>query len=346
MPASAEISTQIPATAWLIFGGVVVVSLAADLFGHRSGRSLSRRAAIIWSLAWIAVALLFGGWVAWALGRDPAEDFLTAWLIEKSLSIDNLFVFLVIFDRLRIAPADQHRVLFWGIIGAFVTRAMFIASGAALLSAWHGAVYVLGAFLVFTGVKTARDQGDEGGGGEGKVLSFVRRHFRFTSRADGHSFFVVEGGRRVATPLMAALVVIEVTDVLFAIDSIPAVFSVTSQPFIVYSSNVFAILGMRALYLVLADLLSGLKYLRYGLSGILVLAGAKMLASAFIRIPHVVSLLAIVLVLTASIVPSVVERRRRRRRDDRPGAGPPPSGGHLTGTAACSGSGRQGQGAV
>jgi TerC family integral membrane protein len=345
MPASAEVSTPIPATAWLIFGGVVAVSLAADLFGHRGGRSLSRRAAIVWSLAWIAVALLFGGWVAWALGRDSAEDFLTAWLIEKSLSIDNLFVFLVIFDRLRIAPADQHRVLFWGIIGAFVTRAAFIASGAALLSAWHGAVYVLGAFLVFTGVKTAREHGDEGGGGEGKVLSFVRRHFRFTSRSDGHSFFVVEGGRRVATPLMAALVVIEVTDVLFAIDSIPAVFSVTSQPFIVYSSNVFAILGMRALYLVLADLLSGLKYLRYGLSGILILAGSKMLASAFIRIPHVVSLLAIVLVLTASIVPSVVERRRRQRRDGRPGAGPPPAH-DLTGATPRSGSGRQGVRAV
>jgi tellurite resistance protein TerC len=346
MLASVEVSTQIPATAWLIFGAVVAASLAADLFGHRGGRSLSRRAAIVWSLAWIAVALLFGGWVAWALGRDQAEDFLTAWLIEKSLSIDNLFVFLVIFDRLRIAPSDQHRVLFWGIIGAFVTRAAFIASGAALLSAWHGAVYVLGAFLVFTGVKAAREHGDEAGG-EGKILSFVRRHFRFTSRADGHSFFVVEGGRRVATPLMAALVVIEVTDVLFAIDSIPAVFSVTSQPFIVYSSNVFAILGMRALYLVLADLLSGLKYLRYGLSGILVLAGAKMLASAFIRIPHVVSLLAIVLVLTASIVPSVVERRRRHRREGRPGAGPPPPPGRdRTETTPRSGSGREGVRAV
>jgi tellurite resistance protein TerC len=334
-------SAEIPYTAWLIFGGVVAVSLAADLFGHRHGRSLSRRAALLWTLVWISVALLFGGWVAWALGRDSAEDFLTAWLIEKSLSIDNLFVFLVIFDRLRIQPSDQHRVLFWGIIGAFVTRAVFIASGAALLSAWHGAVYVLGTFLVFTGVKTARDLGaDEG---DGKVLSFVRKHFRFTSRVDGHSFFIVEGGRRVATPLMAALVVIEVTDVLFAIDSIPAVFSVTSQPLIVYSSNVFAILGMRALYLVLADLLSGLKYLRYGLSGILVLAGAKMLASAFVQIPHVASLLAIVLVLTASIVPSIVERRRRRRRDE---GGPPAPGVRVTGTAACSGTGRQGEGAV
>jgi tellurite resistance protein TerC len=313
---------EIPYSAWLIFGGVVAVSLAADLLGHRGGRSLSRRAAIVWSLVWISVALLFGGWVALSLGRGSAEDFLTAWLIEKSLSIDNLFVFIVIFDRLRIPSPDQHRVLFWGIIGAFATRAVFIASGAALLSAWHGAVYVLGAFLIYTGLKTAREHASDEG--DGKVLSFVRRHFRFTSRTEGHRFVVVENGRRVATPLLAALVVIEITDVLFAIDSIPAVFSVTSEPFIVYSSNVFAILGMRALYLVLADLLSGLKYLRYGLGGILVLAGAKMLASAYVQIPHIVSLLAIVVVLTASIVPSVVERRRRRRRDD--GAGAPPVG--------------------
>ncbi len=310
---------DIPPSAWLIFGGVVVASLAADLFGHRGGRSLSRRAAIAWSLVWVTVALLFGGWVAVSLGRDSAEDFLTAWLIEKSLSVDNLFVFLIIFDRLRIPSSDQHRVLFWGIIGAFVTRAVFIASGSALLSAWHGAVYVLGAFLIYTGVKTAREHADDEG--EGKVLSFVRRRFRFTSRTAGHRFFIVENGRRVATPLFAALAVIEITDILFAIDSIPAVFSVTSEPFIVYSSNVFAILGMRALYLVLADLLSDLKYLRYGLSGILVMAGAKMLASGYVHIPHVWSLLAIVVILTASIVPSVVERRRRRRRDQ--GGAPP-----------------------
>ncbi len=178
---------DIPFTAWLVLGGVVVASLAADLLGHRGGRSLSRAAAAVWCLIWIAVALLFGGWVAWSFGRDSAEDFFTAWVIEKSLSIDNLLVFLIIFDRLRIPKAEQHRVLFWGILGAFVTRALFIASGSALLSAWHGAVYVLGAFLIYTGIKTMSDQ-DEG---EGKILSFVQRHLRFTPRGDGHRFFVV-----------------------------------------------------------------------------------------------------------------------------------------------------------
>jgi tellurite resistance protein TerC len=311
-------SAEIPYSAWLVFAGVVAVSLAADLFGHRGGRSLSRRAAAVWTVVWVSVALLFGGWVALALGRDSAEDFVTAWLIEKSLSVDNLFVFLVVFGNLRIPQADQHRVLFWGILGAFVTRAAFIASGAALLAAWHGAVYALGAFLVFTGIKALRASGSEG---EGRILSFVKRHLRVTSRTDTGRFFVVEGGRRVATPLLLALVVIEVTDVFFAIDSIPAVFSVSSEPFIVYSSNVFAILGMRALYLVLADLLADLKYLRYGLSAILVMAGAKMLVSPWLHVPHVVSLLAIVMALTAAIVPSLVARTRARR------GGPPASPG-------------------
>ena len=219
-----------------------------------------------------------------SLGRDSAEDFLTAWLIEKSLSIDNLFVFLVIFDRLRIPTSEQHRVLFWGILGAFVTRALFIASGSALLSAWHGAVYVLGRVPDLHG---RQDDERPRTKGEGKILSFVRRHLPLHStQGTGIGSSSSRTGAALATPLMLALIVIEITDMLFAIDSIPAVFSVTSEPFIVYSSNVFAILGMRALYLVLADLLSGLKYLRYGLSAILVLAGAKMLASRFIHIPH------------------------------------------------------------
>jgi tellurite resistance protein TerC len=318
-------SAEIPFSAWLVFAGVVAVSLAADLFGHRGGRSLSRRAASVWTVVWVSVALLFGGWVAVALGRDSAEDFVTAWLIEKSLSVDNLFVFLLVFGNLRVPQADQHRVLFWGILGALVTRAAFIASGAALLAAWHGAVYVLGAFLVFSGVKALRASGGESDG-EGKVLSFVKRHLRVTSRTDTGRFFVVENGRRVATPLLLALVVIEATDVFFAIDSIPAVFSVSSEPFIVYSSNVFAILGMRALYLVMADLLADLRYLRYGLSAVLVMAGAKMLASPWVHVPHAVSLLAIVVALTAAIVPSLVDRRRRRRgvrpTDERGGAPP------------------------
>ena len=286
----------------------MAVSLAADLFGHRGGRSLSRRAAIVWSLVWISVALLFGGWVALSLGRDSAEDFLTAWLIEKSLSIDNLFVFLVIFDRLRIAPSDQHRVLFWGIIGAFVTRAAFIASGAALLSAWHGAVYVLGAFLIYTGWKTARDHGERRRGREGPLL---RRGAIFASPREptgtaSSSSKTAAASRRRCWPRSSSSR--SPTSSSRSTRFRPCSRSPRSR------SSSTAPTSSRSSGCARSTSCSpicsrGSKYLRYGLGGILVLAGAKMLASAYVQIPHVVSLLAIVLVLTASIVPSVVERR-------------------------------------
>lgn len=306
----------VPMVAWLVLAGVMLVGVAVDLLAHRDERGQGRKAAMLWSVAWIALALAFGGWIAATLGREAAEDYLTAYLVEKSLSIDNLFIFLVIFSRLRIPKAEQHRVLQWGILGAFVTRAVFIACGAALLSAWHGVVYVLGASLVYTGIKTAREQASDGdghGAGEGRILPFIRRHLRVTPRLDGHRFFSVEGGRRVATPLFLALIVIELTDVLFAVDSIPAVFAVSEEPFIVYASNVFAVMGLRALYLVLAELLADLKYLRYGLAAILIFAGGKMLTSHVLHLPHLASLVVVVGILLAAIVPSLVARRRSAR---------------------------------
>lgn len=318
MGARSGIPLEVPFWAWLVLGGTVLLSLLVDLLAHRGDRGLGRRWAITWSIGWIALALAFGAWVALQFGQVPAQEYLTAYLIEKSLSIDNLFIFLVVFSRLRVPEGEQHRVLLWGIIGAFATRAVFIMSGTKLLSAWHGMLYVLGAFLIYTGIKTATEHPD--GSSEGKVLPFLRRHFPFTPRFHGHRFIVREGGRLVATPLLMALIVIEITDVLFAIDSIPAVFAISLDPFIVYSSNVFAILGMRALYLVLADLLSDLKYLRYGLGAILVFAGAKMLTSKLLSIPHVLSLLIVVSILVAAIVPSVVARRRKARRNVAAGA--------------------------
>jgi len=298
---------------WLVLAGVIAASLVIDLVGHRGDHGQGRLRAIYWSAAWISLAVAFGVWVALQFGREAGEDYFTAFLVEKSLSVDNLFVFIVIFRRLKIPDNEQHRVLLWGIIGAFVTRGIFIASGAAVLSAWHGIVYVLGAFLIYTGIKTASEKPDLDAHDEGKVLPFLRRHIPFTQNLHGHRFIVVEAGRRVATPLLLALVVIEVSDVLFAVDSIPAVFSITEEPFIVYSSNVFAMLGLRALYLVLADLLADLKYLRYGLGAILCFAGLKMLTSDLFHLPHIVSLLTIALILVASIVPSVVAKRRARR---------------------------------
>ncbi|WP_438008446.1 TerC/Alx family metal homeostasis membrane protein [Sorangium sp. So ce321] len=306
-------SLDVPFWAWLVLGGVVLLSLLVDLVGHRGEHGLGRRQAILWSCAWVALAVAFGGWIAFEFGRAAAVNYATAYLIEKSLSVDNLFLFLVIFARLSIPQTEQHRVLLWGILGAFATRAAFIGGGTALLEAWHGVVYVLGAFLIFTGVKTAREPSEAAG--ESKMLRFLQRHLPLTPRLHGHRFFVVESGRRLATPLLLALIVIELTDVLFAVDSIPAVFAITGEPFIVYSSNVFAILGMRALYLVLQDLLTGLAYLRFGLAAILIFAGTKMLGSQLFHVPHAVSLLVIFFILVASIVPSVVSKRRRARAE-------------------------------
>ena len=302
---------HVPLWAWLVFAVVVVVSLAADLFAHRGNRALGRRQGIIWSAAFIAVSLVFAGFVGVAFGGGVALEFLTAYLVEKSLSVDNLFVFLVIFGRLRIPKTEQHRVLFWGILGAFVTRAAFIVAGTAMLERWHFTVYVLGAFLLFTGLKTLRAH-PEADVKEGWVLPFLRRHLPFTSRTDGHRFTIVEHGKRMGTPLLLALIAIEVTDVLFAVDSIAAVLAISSSRFIVFTSNVFAILGLRALYLVLADLVSNLRYLHYGLGGILMFVGAKMVTSTLIHIPHWASLLVTVAILTAAVVPSLLSRRRER----------------------------------
>lgn len=299
---------DVPAWAWLLFAGIVVASLVLDLWVHRGGRGLSRKQAIVWSVAWISVALVFSAGLGLKFGTNAAIEFVTAYAIEKSLSVDNLFLFIVIFGRLRIPEAEQHRVLFWGILGAFATRAAFIAAGTALLATWHPVVYVLGAFLLYTGIKTAREHVD--GGGEGRILPFLRRHLPLTPRLEGHSFFVVENGRRLGTPLLLALLVIEATDVVFALDSIPAALAVSESPFIIYSSNVFAVLGLRALYLVIAHALIGLRYLRYGLGGILAFAGLKMLTSKFVAVPHVVSLLVIVALMLGAIIPSVIARRR------------------------------------
>jgi tellurite resistance protein TerC len=299
---------EVTGWAWLLFAAIVIVSLAADLWVHRGGRSLSRRRAIAWSVAWVGLALLFAAGVALWFGKDSALEFITAYAIEKSLSLDNLFLFIVIFDRLGIPEAEQHRVLFWGILGAFATRAAFIAAGTALLAAWHPVVYVLGAFLLYTGIKTALERPDAER--EGRILPFLRRRLPLTSRLSGHRFFTVEDGRRVGTPLLLALLAIEFTDVVFAVDSIPAALAVSRAPFIVYSSNVFAVLGLRALYLVIAHALIGLRYLRFGLGGILAFAGCKMLFGDLVPISHAVSLLVIFSCMTVAVVASLVARRR------------------------------------
>jgi len=283
--------TTVPLAMWISFGVIVAVSLVVDLVTHRGEHGTSRRAAITWSVIWIASALAFAVWVGVRLGRSQAEDFLTAYLLEKSLSVDNLFVFLLVFSRLKMKPSEQHHVLTWGILGALVFRGIFIAAGSAALARWHEAVYVLGALLIVMGIKTAIAHDGEPDK-DSAIMTFVRDRLRL------HSTFLI------------AVITIEITDILFAIDSVPAVFAISSDPFIVYTSNVFAILGLRALYLVLADLLRKLRYMHIGLSAILVFAGAKMLLSSVVHLPHIVSLAVIAAIMTITIVASAVRSRR------------------------------------
>lgn len=313
-------SLEVPLWVWFVFGAIVLVSLTLDLVTHRGGHGLSRKSAIVWSIIWIATALAFAVWVGMTFGAGPANDFVSAYLMEKSLSVDNLFVFMVLFSRLRIPEEEQHRVLYWGILGALIARAVFIASGAALLARWHDVVYLLGIFLIYTAYKTLRSR--ESPAAESRVFSFLRRHLRLATTFEGHKFFTIENGRRVGTPLLLALLTIEASDILFAMDSVPAVFAISEDPFIVYSSNVFAILGMRALYLVLRDLLRDLHYLRYGLAAILAFAGTKMLLSDIVHVPHALSLGLIVTILAAAIIPSVrLARRQARAREAAAAAG-------------------------
>jgi tellurite resistance protein TerC len=299
----------IPAWAWGLLAGVMLLLISIDLFAHRGDHIDSRRRALAWSVLWIAAAVGFGVFVAAYFGAVVAEQYFAAYLLEKSLSVDNLFLFVVVFAALGIPPAEQRRVLTWGIIGALVTRGLFIALGAAALQRWHEITYVFGAILVVTAWKMLR----ETHGTSQRLLPWLERHLPWTKERAGHHFIVRRDGRWVATPLLVALLAIELTDVVFAIDSIPAAFAVSEEPFVIYSSNVFAVLGLRALYVVLVGAIAELRHLRYGLSAVLAFAGGKMLAAPWIVISPIASVGVISLILGAAVTTSVVASRRERR---------------------------------
>jgi tellurite resistance protein TerC len=299
----------VPAWAWGLLAGVMLLLISIDLFAHRGDHQDSRRRALVWSILWIAAAVVFGVFVAAYFGAAVAEQYFAAYLLEKSLSVDNLFLFVVVFAALGIPPAEQRRVLTWGIVGALVTRGVFIGLGAAALHRWHEITYVFGAILVVTAWKMLR----ESDGTSQRLLPWLERHLPWTKERAGHHFLVRRNGRWLATPLLLALVAIELTDVVFALDSIPAAFAVSEQPFVIYSSNVFAVLGLRALYIVLVGAIAELRYLRYGLSAVLAFAGAKMLAASWIVIAPLVSVGVITLVIGAAVVASVIATRRERR---------------------------------
>ena len=298
---------------WLILAAVIGAMLALDLLVlHRDPRPVSFREAARWSAVWIALALGFGAYVTLSRGSDAGGEYLAGYLIELSLSVDNVFVFVLIFTAFSVPTAYQHRLLFWGILGAIVFRAAFIAAGTAILAAAHWFIYLLGIMLVVTGFRLARSRGHAVDPEKNPVLRLFRRLIPMTDAYRGGAFLVREGGRRLATPLLAVLVAIETTDIMFALDSIPAVFAVTTDPFIVFSSNLFAILGLRSLYFLLAGLLDRFVYLKLGLAALLVFAGAKILVGSVYKIPIALSLVVIVSILGAAIVASLLSTHPRR----------------------------------
>ena len=298
---------------WGGFTLFVLGMLALDLgVFNRKAHVVRPREAAAWSAAWVSLAALFGVGVFFLMGRQAALEFAAGYLVEEALSVDNLFVFILLFSYFKVPPHLQHRVLFWGILGALVMRAAMIAAGAVLIERFHWIVYVFGAFLVFTGLRMAFQRESHIDPEHNPVLRLVRRLVPVTSTFRGQKFFVREadgaGGpvRLYATPLFVVLALVETTDVVFAVDSIPAIFGVTRDPFLVYTSNVFAILGLRSLFFLLSGIITKFHFLRFGLSAVLAFVGVKMLVSGVMHIPIGVSLGVIALLLGSSIVASII----------------------------------------
>ena len=315
--------------AWAVFVAFILAMLTLDLLVfHRLPHEVSVREAAVWSAIWIAMGLGFAGLIfAWA-GPTASGEYLAGYLIEKSLSVDNIFVFALIFSYFAVPTAYQHRVLFLGIVGALVFRAMFIAGGAALLDRFAWMVYVFGGFLVLTGIKMARHRGVDVHPEHNPVLRLVRRIIPMTPDYRGQVFFTRELGRRLATPMLAVLVVVETTDIMFAVDSIPAIFAVTREPFLVFTSNAFAILGLRALYFLLAGLMGRIVHLKRGLAVVLVFVGVKMMASDLYHLPVWLSLVVIAMILAVTTVLSLRARPvpLHEAEPDQIGQGSVPSG--------------------
>jgi tellurite resistance protein TerC len=290
----------------------VLAMLALDLgVFHRKTHEVKFKEALAWSGVWISLALLFNLGIWWKFGSEPAINFLSGYLIEKSLSIDNIFVFVVIFSALKIPSLYQHRVLFWGIMSALVLRAAMIFAGVAMLERFHWLIYVFGAFLIITGVRLFLHRNEEEHPESGKALKLARRIIPSSDQLDGDRFFTIQNGRKLATPLFMTLILVELTDVLFALDSIPAIFAVTTDPFLVFTSNIFAILGLRSLFFVLAGAVEKFSYLKVGLAAVLVFVGAKMALVDVVKISPPISLGIIALLLGASIVASLIKSRKQ-----------------------------------
>ncbi|CAL9316753.1 TerC/Alx family metal homeostasis membrane protein [Streptomyces griseoincarnatus] len=305
---------DVPFWLWIVFVVIVVVSLAIDLFAHRSAHVIDFREAAAWSAGWIGLAIVFGGVVFLVVGTDAGVEYTTAWLLEKSLSVDNLFVFALIFSYFQVPRAYQHRVLFLGVLGALVFRGLFLAAGVAVVSRFTAVLYVFAAILFWSTYKILKGEEESFDPGKSIAVRLLRKVVPVRDEYAGPHFFVKEAGKRVATPLLAVVAAIEAADLVFAVDSVPAVLAVSSDVFIVYTSNAFAILGLRALYFMLAGLLDRFHYLSVGLALILGFIGVKLVlqathetvSTAVPEIPSLVSLAVIVVVLAVSITVSVL----------------------------------------
>ena len=306
---------------WAVFIAFVLVMLALDLFvfGGRKAHKVSVKEAATWSLVWVSLALVFNAGLWWylngAVGPEVADrkalEFITGYLIEKSLSVDNVFVFLLIFASFHIAPEFQRRVLIYGVLGAIVLRAVMILAGAWVVREFNWVLYIFGAFLVVTGIRMlvmAEKQPDLE---KNPVLKFARRHLRISNDDHGEKFSVMKDGVRYFTPLFLVLILIEVSDLVFAVDSIPAIFAITTDPFIVFTSNIFAIMGLRALYFLMADVADRFHLLKYGLAMVLTFIGSKMLIAPWYHVPVAASLAIVAVLIGASVIASLIATRKR-----------------------------------
>lgn len=292
---------------WFALLGIVLVMLAVDLFMHRDAHVISVKEAAVWSVIWVAVASIVGGLIWWYFGSEFGMQYFAGYLIEKSLAVDNVFVWAMIFSYFAVPRQYQHRVLFYGVLGALVFRAIFILAGSALIASAAWVLYIFGAFLVFTGIKMMIQRNEHFDVAESKTLKLFKKFVRTSDDYDGQKFFTRKNGIRFATPLLAVLVLVEVTDIIFAVDSIPAIFAITQEPFIVFASNALAILGLRAMYFLLADLMHRFVYLKIGLSLVLIWVGIKMIVGhAIYQIPTAISLAVVIVLIATSIAASLL----------------------------------------
>jgi tellurite resistance protein TerC len=295
---------------WIGFLAIVGVMLAIDLGFNREAHVVSRKESLAWTAVWVSVALLFCAGVFWRMGNDAGLQWFTGYVVEKSLAVDNVFVFLLIFSAFAVPQVYQHRLLFWGIIGALGLRAILIAFAGVLISRFHWAIYVFGAFLIITGIRFLREGEEAPSLEDNKLVKTVRRFFPVTEGYEGDKFFTMRDSVKYMTPLFLVLLLIGTSDLIFAVDSIPAIYAITDDPFIVFTSNVMAVLGLRAMFFLIAGFLSGLKYLKPGLAAILTFVGLKMVLVDVYKVPALVSLGVIVSMLAIAIIASVMHNKR------------------------------------